>query len=204
YAGLLICRTALGFFESGHWPCALNTTQRILPPGERAMGNSILQSGSSFGAILAPVVLWFLLTPTVGSWRFAFQAVGGIGLLWVVLWIAVIRESDLAIRPQDQPGEKQQPSADVSQSNGEGIAEYESSARPVPEVARVPQSYVRRFAVLAITVVSISICWQMFRAWLPLFLQEGRGYSEKFALGFVSAFYAAAGVGCIIAGWASL
>jgi len=32
YAGLLICRTLLGLFESGHWPCGLKTTQRLLPP----------------------------------------------------------------------------------------------------------------------------------------------------------------------------
>src|SRR6266576_3699376 len=32
YAGLLICRTLLGLFESGHWPCGLKTTQRLLQP----------------------------------------------------------------------------------------------------------------------------------------------------------------------------
>src|SRR5688572_10244114 len=32
--GFLICRTLLGFFEAGHWPCALKTTQRLLPPGQ--------------------------------------------------------------------------------------------------------------------------------------------------------------------------
>src|SRR4051812_40629254 len=26
YAGLLLCRGLLGFFEAGHWPCALKTT----------------------------------------------------------------------------------------------------------------------------------------------------------------------------------
>jgi MFS transporter, ACS family, hexuronate transporter len=30
YAGLLWCRLLLGLFEAGHWPCALNTTQRLL------------------------------------------------------------------------------------------------------------------------------------------------------------------------------
>ncbi|MFV0442124.1 MAG: MFS transporter, partial [Planctomycetaceae bacterium] len=29
---LLWCRVLLGFFESGHWPCALLTTQRLLAP----------------------------------------------------------------------------------------------------------------------------------------------------------------------------
>src|SRR5688572_5634697 len=29
YAGLMACRVTLGFFEAGHWPCALVTTQAI-------------------------------------------------------------------------------------------------------------------------------------------------------------------------------
>src|SRR5438128_1717868 len=28
YPELLLCRTALGFFEGGHWPCAIKTTLR--------------------------------------------------------------------------------------------------------------------------------------------------------------------------------
>src|SRR4030095_12963048 len=51
YKELLICRTLLGFFEAGHWPCAIKTTQRLLDPKDRAMGNSVLQSGTSIGAI---------------------------------------------------------------------------------------------------------------------------------------------------------
>src|SRR5262249_4397687 len=35
YLGLLVCRTLLGFFEAGQWPCALVTTQRLLGRDER-------------------------------------------------------------------------------------------------------------------------------------------------------------------------
>src|SRR5262249_39947039 len=35
YAALLACRTLLGLFESGHWPCGLKTTQRLLQPEDR-------------------------------------------------------------------------------------------------------------------------------------------------------------------------
>ncbi len=30
YNELLVCRVLLGFFEAGHWPCALVTAQRLL------------------------------------------------------------------------------------------------------------------------------------------------------------------------------
>jgi len=37
YKGLLVCRTLLGFFEAGHWPVRLKTTQRALEPADRSM-----------------------------------------------------------------------------------------------------------------------------------------------------------------------
>ena len=63
FFSLLVCRFLLGLAESANWPCALRTTQRILPPGERTMGNSILQSGAAFGAILIPSSCSRSLTP---------------------------------------------------------------------------------------------------------------------------------------------
>ena len=47
YEELLACRTMLGLFEAGNWPCALVITQRLLDRADRGMGNSVLQSGAS-------------------------------------------------------------------------------------------------------------------------------------------------------------
>src|SRR5215216_5242327 len=52
---LLMCRTLLGLFEAGHWPCAVKTTQHLLSPQDRTMGNSVLQSGASIGALITPI-----------------------------------------------------------------------------------------------------------------------------------------------------
>jgi ACS family hexuronate transporter-like MFS transporter len=179
--GLLACRTLLGLFESGHWPCALRTTQQLLPANERTFGNSILQSGSSIGAIITPLIMAMMLTDEAGSWRFAFQVIGGIGIVWVVLWLASVGKADL-----NSPVEPEQ--------------KLKREQKPLPS----QQSFVRRFIVLAVVVICINACWHLFRVWLPLFLQEGRGYSEQAALGFTSAFYVATDVGCIGAGLASV
>jgi ACS family hexuronate transporter-like MFS transporter len=50
------------------------------------------------------------------------------------------------------------------------------------------------------TIACINTTWQVLRAWLVLFLQEGRGYTEAQALYFNSAWFGAADIGCIAAG----
>ena len=43
----------------------------------------------------------------------------------------------------------------------------------------------------------INTAWQLFRTWLHLFLEEGRGYTEQQTLLFNSAWFAATDVGCL-------
>lgn len=178
YEGLLWCRGLLGLFEAGHWPCALKTTQRLLAPGDRAMGNSVLQSGTSIGAIVTPLVMRALLTAEVESWRGPFQILGIAGLLWVVVWFLSVKPADLRVEQMKD-----------GSAAGDGLRT--AFLKLVRDV---------RFWVLVWVVVCINTSWQLLRAWLPKFLQEGRGYLEKDALGFTSVFYVATDLGCLGAG----
>ena len=170
YPQLLVCRIALGLFEAGHWPCAIKTTQRVLDAKDRSMGNGLLQSGASVGAILTPLIMRVLLTEQLESWRFAFQIVGAIGLAWVPVWVWLVRRDDL--RP-----------AAVAQDS-----------RAFADLL------TRRMAVVLVVVALINTTWQTFRPWLTKFLIEGRGYAEGVALNFNSLFFIASDVGCVGAG----
>jgi ACS family hexuronate transporter-like MFS transporter len=181
YSGLLVCRTLLGFFEAGHWPCAIKTTQRLLDPKDRAMGNGLLQSGASVGAIVTPLVMRAMLTEELASWRVPFQMIGAFGVVWIIFWFAMVRESDL------RPGRVQ------------AIEPGASSSTPVWRVL-----LSRRMLVVLFMIACINTCWQTLRAWLPKFLMEGRGYAEGDALYFNSFFYMATDVGCLGAGALSL
>jgi len=207
YSGLLVCRGLLGLFEAGHWPCAIKTTQRLLEPKDRTMGNSVLQSGTSIGAIITPLLMNWLMTNEAGSWRFSFQAIGVGGVVWIFLWLMLVRANDLpaakAIRTSvDSPADdvsRRQPPADVPQ--GTDLDSRMLAARSHSFWSIV---FSRRvLAVLAI-ISLINTAWQLLRAWLPKFLIEGRGYLESDALNFNALFYVATDIGCLGAGAATL
>lgn len=205
YGELLACRTLLGLFEAGHWPCALATIQRMLSREDRTMGNSVLQSGASLGAVLTPPIVLAILHwgdpgqyarnahfaagggvavaatgEPISTWQLPFLAVGAAGTIWVIVWFVLIRSGDLS-----------RPPAVAGASDGTGTAIKSLLAD-------------RRFLVLLVMVTCLNGTWQLVRAWLPAFLQEGRGYGEADALWFNSAYYIAADVGCLLSGAATL
>ncbi|WP_010583611.1 MFS transporter [Schlesneria paludicola] len=179
YAGLLLCRLFLGLFEAGHWPCALKTTYRLLPPESRALGNSVLQSGTAIGAIVTPVIMLRMLTDAPGSWRPVFQIIAAVGAIWAVLWVVSTRSEDLAPVP---------------------AAGDASGTAPGTGDTFVSAVLSRKFLLLVVIVVAINACWHLFRVWMPQFLMQGRNYTEKEMLGFMFWYNTSTDVGCLSAG----
>jgi len=186
YDQLLVCRFALGLFEAGHWPCAIRTTRLLLDERERSMGNGLLQSGASFGAIITPLIMRVLMTDDVTTWRTPFLVVGAVGILWIIPWLVMLRGVDLRATG---------PSAQSPVSSNGGRHEDRAGEASFLSILRS-----RRIWIVFFVIACINTTWQILRAWMPKFLQEGRGYSEAHALYFNSVWFAATDVGCIAAG----
>ncbi len=163
----------LGFCEAGHWPCALITVRAILSSQDRTLGNGILQSGASLGAIIVP--LYVEACDRAGrSWEFPFWSIGLAGTLWIPLWFFFVRRHDL--RATEEP----------TRADG-GTSSFDTDL-------------VRRLVVLALVVSTLTISWQFLRAWIALFLQDHHGYSKEDTRGLMSGYFIAADVGCLLSG----
>ncbi len=193
FFSMLVCRTLLGFFEAGHWPCALKSTHALLSREDRIFGNSILQSGGAIGAIVTPLVITAIVAgdTTPGAWRSPFIVIGCLGFFWVLAWLMAIGKGELVTR-QPLPVES------ASGTNDEPVRKDKAWSWLVECLNS------RKFWALLPMVICINITWQLLRVWLPKFLQEGRGSTEQAALFFNSLYYAAADVGCIGAGAAGI
>lgn len=171
---LFLCRVALGFFEAGHWPCALLTVKRILTDRDRALGNGILQSGASLGAILIPI--YVMAVERLGfRWPFVFWSVGVVGLLWIPLWFLLVKNED--VQPQHHT-DSERCIAIISISN-----------------------IIKHVIVLAVIVCTINISWQFLRAWLALFLQDFHHYSKDATRLCTSLYFISTDIGCLAAGF---
>lgn len=85
--GFGIVRATLGLGESGNFPSAIKTVVEWFPKKERALATGFFDSGANIGAVLAPVIIPWLLG--VYGWRAAFMITGGLGILWLVAWLYV-------------------------------------------------------------------------------------------------------------------
>lgn len=170
---LLGCRTMLGFFEAGHWPCALLTARQIFTSRDRPMGNGLLQSGATIGTVVV-IGFVYLARQFTLDWPVIFWTVGAIGLLWLPLWLFLVRPGDL-------DGPPPPPAADAGER-------------------RSTAAQVRMLLTLALVVASLAVSWQLLREWLPKYLVESQGFSRDFRDAAVIAFNLFADVGSLMSG----
>ncbi|QRQ99951.1 MFS transporter [Dyadobacter sandarakinus] len=77
-------RALLGLGESGNFPAAVKATAEWFPKQERALATGIFNSGTSIGAVAAPILVPWLLGAY--GWQEAFLITGALGFIWLVFW----------------------------------------------------------------------------------------------------------------------
>src|SRR5262245_4576894 len=183
-----VWRAALGFGEAGNWPGAVKAVTEWFPVKERALGVGIFNAGASLGgAISAPIIAFLAIQY---GWRSTFVATGVLGLMWVALWLASYRSPDRH--------------AWLTGTEREYILSDRTAA---PSIDWRPGwstllTYRETWAVIVARFLTDPIWW-LYVFWMPSYFQDARGFSLQ-QIGMFTWFpFFAAGLGCIVGGWAS-
>jgi len=194
-AGHALARTALGFgaaraalgaAEAGNFPSAIKAIAEWFPKKERALATGLFNSGSNFGAVIAPAVVpW--LTVTFG-WPAAFIATGALGFIWLVFWLALYE------RPERKKG----------LSYGE-LAHILSDP-PDGATTKIPWRMLLRHRQTWAFVLGKFLTdpiWWFYLYWLPKFLNTKHGLTIT-SLGIpLIVIYTMTSIGSIGGGWLS-
>jgi MFS transporter, ACS family, hexuronate transporter len=175
--GFGIARFALGLGESGNFPSALKATADWFPTEERALATGIFNSGTSAGALIAP-----LLIPWVAvrfGWQAAFYTTGTLGLLWLCTWL---------LFPYDR----------LHAKYGNPVAPISLTVPPATYKALLFSPNTWRFALSKGTTDAV---WWFYLFWLPKYFNE-RFHVDMQHLGLpLIIVYIGATFGSIAGGW---
>ena len=163
----IVCRIVLGLGESGNFPCAIKVTAEYFPKKDRAFPTSIFNSGSTIGALIAPICI--PLIAKFYGWEMAFIIIGALGFVWLGLWVFIykkpeeckgVNKAELAYIQQDEET--------LSDSPAEG--EDKESSIPFAKFLTFPQTWGIFLAKLITDGV-----WWFFLFWTPAYISDVYG-----------------------------
>jgi MFS transporter, ACS family, hexuronate transporter len=173
--GFGAARFALGLGESGNFPSALKATADWFPAEERALATGIFNSGTSAGALVAPLLIPYVAVRY--GWQSAFITTASMGLLWLIGWLCF-------------PYNRLQPKYG---STGGAV-----SAPPETYKNLLRNSGTWRFAFSKCCTDAI---WWFYLFWLPKYFNE-RFQVDMKHLGLpLIVVYLGATIGSIAGGW---
>lgn len=155
--GFIIARSTLGISEAGNFPAAIKSVAEWFPKKERALATGIFNSGATVGAILAPLLVPFILGHY--GWRQTFVWIGALGMVWIILWwkFYTIPEKTKKLSKE----ELQYIKSDQDKKN--------------QEKTKVPLSELLKYKVtwaFAIGKILTDPIWYFFMFWLPAYFSD--------------------------------
>ena len=180
-----ISRLTLGFGEAAVFPASIKAVAEWFPKKERALATGIFNAGTSFGAMLTPVVV-----PWINArwgWRGAFIGIGALGFLWLVFWLLSYRQ------PEEHPL--------VSRAELDYIrSDPQESVGKTKWVALLP---LRQTWAFVLGKFLIDPVWWFYLFWVPGFFESKHGLALTRIGAPIVVIYLISDVGSVAAGWMS-
>jgi len=186
-AALLIIRFLFGMGESGTYPNCMIVMSRWFPVNEMGRSLTWVGIGSQIGSAIAPVIIVPLAVAY--GWRMPFYVSGAIGVIWVLVCFSWFRNF-----PAEMSG--------ISVKERKLI---EKDRRFNIHHNLVPWRLIFKHRTLWALMFMYFCCqWAnyFFVAWMPVYLQEGRHFSENEMKIITSSLFVAGIVGFLAGGFA--
>ncbi len=183
WQGFAWLRGVLGLAEGCANPAGMKATAEWFPAKERGFAGGLFNVGASVGSMLAPpLVVWAILRY---NWQAAFVITGGIGLVWVALWLWFYQS------PQQHPA--------LSDAEREHIVSGQErhlqSDGARPAIGKLIGQ--RNFWGIALPRFLADPTWSTLTFWLPLYLTTVRHFDLKQIALFGWLPFLAADLGCL-------
>ena len=154
-------RALLGISESGNFPAAIKTIAEWFPKKERALATGIFNSGANVGAVIAPVAVPAIVI--TWGWQAAFIMTGGIGFVWILLWILFY----------ELPEKKRKISTgELELIHSDDEDEKTDSKEPIPWIKLLKY---RQTWIFFIGKAMTDPIWWFYPFWIPGWLSTVRG-----------------------------
>ncbi len=186
-SGFAAARFALGIGESTNFPAAVKAVAEWFPRKERALAAGFFNSGSTVGAILAPIIVsWVTLSL---GWQWAFILTGSLGFIWILFWLAYY----------DTP----QKHRFLSKNELEYIQQDESDYDRGKNIKWTDLFKFRQTIAISATRFISDWVWWFFLFWIPDFLSKAHGVNLRELVLPLIIIYAVSSLGGIGGGWMS-
>ena len=180
-------RFALGLGESANFPAAIKCVAEWFPKKERAFATGLFNSGSTVGAIIAPVIVSGI-SITLG-WQWAFIITGSFGFIWIVFWLAYYQV------PEKHPR--------VSKEELQYIVQDKDEPESGKNIRWIDLFKYRQTIAICSTRFISDWVWWFFLFWIPDFLSKTHGINLKEVVLPLIIIYAVSSIGGIGGGWIS-
>lgn len=150
-------RAILGLGEAGNFPVAIKATAEWFPKKERALATGIFNSGANIGAVVAPIMVPWIL----GSygWQEAFLITGALGFVWLIFWWRLYELPSRQTRIN-------QAEYDYIHSDNEPDTSKEAPVKWL-ELFKIRQTWAFVFGKMLTDPI-----WWFFLYWLPSYFAE--------------------------------
>jgi MFS family permease len=184
---LILCRVLLGMGEGATFPTATRALADWFPAEKRGFAQGITHAFARLGGFVTPpLVAWIIV---LASWRMSFIVVGGVSLIWALVWWFYFRDD-----PATHRGIMQQDLAFLPSYT----AKKDRKKDPVPW-----WPLIKRMA--PVTLVYFCYGWTLwlYLTFLPSFFLNGYKLNLKNSALFSSGVFLAGVIGDTVGGLVS-